>query len=52
VVQKIFSQQEYCEMLFSEIIAEETEDVAKVGNLKIEKVDGDTLIVSDVKSGD
>lgn len=52
VVQKIFSQQEYCEMLFSEIIAEETEDVAKVGNLKIEKVDSDTLIVSDVKSGD
>ena len=52
VVQKIFSQQEYCEMLFSEIIAEETEDVAKVGNLKIEKVDGDTLIVSDTKSGD
>jgi len=52
VVQKIFSQQEYCEMLFSEIIAEETEDVAKVGNLKIKKVDGDTLIVSDTKSGD
>jgi hypothetical protein len=52
VVQKIFSQQEYCEMLFSEIIAEETEDVAKVGNLEIEKVDDDTLIVSDVKSGD
>jgi hypothetical protein len=39
-------------MLFSEIIAEETEDVAKVGNLEIEKVDDDTLIVSDVKSGD
>ena len=52
VIQKIFSQQEYCEILFSEIIAEETEDVAKVGNLKIEKVDGDTLIVSDTKSGD
>lgn len=52
VVQKIFSQQEYCEMLFSEIIAEETEDVAKVGNLKIEKVDDDTLVVSDIKSGD
>jgi Cu+-exporting ATPase len=49
VVQKIFSQQEYCEMLFSEIIAEETEDVAKVGNLKIEKVDGDTLIAAPQK---
>lgn len=52
VVQKIFSQQEYCEMLFSEVIAEETEDVAQVGNLQIEKVDDDTLIVSDTKSGD
>lgn len=52
VIQKIFSQQEYCEMLFSEVIAEETEDVAKVGNLEIEKVGDDTLIVSDTKSGD
>lgn len=53
VIQKIFSQQEYCEMLFSDIInSEEAEDVAKVGNLKIEKIDDDTVIVSDLKSGD
>ena len=53
VIQKIFSQQEYCETLFSEIIAtEDVEDVAKVGNLKIEKVDEDTVIVSDLASGD
>ena len=53
VIQKIFSQQEYCEMLFSEVItSEEVEDVAKVGNLKIEKVDDDTVIVSDLESGD
>ena len=52
VIQKIFSQQEYCETLFSEIIAEETEDVAKVGNLKIEKLDDGTIIVTDTKSGD
>lgn len=53
VIQKIFSQQEYCEMLFSDIInSEEAEDVAKVGNLKIEKIDEDTVIVSDLKSGD
>ena len=53
VIQKIFSQQEYCEMLFSDVIAsEDVEDVAKVGNLKIEKVDDDTVIVSDLTSGD
>lgn len=40
-------------MLFSDIInSEEAEDVAKVGNLKIEKIDEDTVIVSDLKSGD
>ena len=53
VIQKIFSQQEYCEMLFSDVInSEDVEDVAKVGNLKIEKIDDDTVVVSDLKSGD
>ena len=53
VIQKIFSQQEYCEMLFSDVInSEDAEDVAKVGNLKIEKIDDDTVVVSDLKSGD
>lgn len=52
VVQRIFSDQAFCERLFSEVI--ESEDTAKVGDLKIEKVDGEdnTVVVTDETTGD
>ena len=51
VVLKIFSSQEFCERLFSEVI--ESEETAKVGSLKIEKVpEEDAVVVTDEKSGD
>lgn len=52
VVQRIFSDQVFCERIFSEVI--ETEDSAKVGNLKIEKLDDEenAVIVTDENSGD
>ena len=51
VVQKIFSDQLFCERLFSEVI--ESEDTAKVGDLKIEKVEGeDAVVVTDCETGD
>ena len=50
VVQRIFSDQEFCERLFSEVI--ESEETAKVGDLKIEKVDDDAVVVTDENSGD
>ena len=50
VVQRIFSDQIFCERLFSEVI--ESEDTAKVGDLKIEKVDDNAVVVTDENSGD
>lgn len=50
VVQRIFSDQYFMERLFSEVI--ESEETAKVGDLKIEKVDNDAVIVTDENSGD
>lgn len=52
VVQRIFSDQLFMERLFSEVI--ESEETAKVGDLKIEKVDGEenTIVVTDENSGD
>ena len=51
VVLRIFSDQEFCERLFSEVI--ESGDAAKVGDLKIDKVeDENAVIVTDVESGD
>ena len=52
VVQRIFSDQEYCERLFSEVI--ESEDTAKVGDLKIEKVPDQehTIVATDETTGD
>jgi hypothetical protein len=52
VVARIFSDQAYCERLFSEVI--ESQDTAKVGSLKIENVEGEdnTVIVTDENSGD
>lgn len=52
VVQKIFSDQDFCERIFSEVI--ESEKTAVVGDLKIEKVDGeeDTVVVTSESTGD
>lgn len=49
-VQRIFSDQMFCERIFSEVI--ESEETAKVGDLKIEKIDDDTVVVTDETTGD
>lgn len=52
VVLRIFSDQAYCERLFSEVI--ESEETAKVGDLLIEKVadEDNAVVVTDQNSGD
>ena len=50
VVQRIFSDQEFCERLFSEVI--ESEETAKVGDLKVEKVDDNSVVVTSESTGD
>lgn len=52
VVQKIFSDQEFCERIFAEVI--ESEDTAKVGDLKVEKdpSDENAVIVTSESTGD
>lgn len=52
VVLRIFSDQEYCERLFSEVI--ESEETAKVGDLKVEKLDDEenTVVVTNETTGD
>ncbi len=50
VVQRIFSDQAFCERLFSEVI--ESEDTAKVGDLKIEKTGENEVVVTDENTGD
>jgi len=50
VVLRIFSDQEFCERLFSEVI--ESEETAKVGDLKVEKVDDDSVVVTSETTGD
>lgn len=52
VVQRIFSDQEFCERLFSEVI--ESEETAKVGDLLVEKVadEENAVVVTDENSGD
>ena len=50
VVQRIFSDQEFCERIFSEVI--ESEETAKVGDLKIEKIDDDAVVVTNETTGD
>lgn len=51
-VLRIFSDQEYCERLFSEVI--ESEETAKVGDLKIEKLpdENNTVVVTNETTGD
>ena len=50
VVLRIFSDQEFCERIFSEVI--ESEETAKVGDLKVEKVDDDSVVVTSESTGD
>ena len=52
VVLRIFSDQEFCERLFSEVI--ESEETVKVGDLKIEKdaEDENSVIVTNETTGD
>ena len=51
VVLRIFSDQEFCERVFSEVI--ESEETAKVGDLKIEKAeDENAVIVTNETTGD
>ena len=50
VVERIFSDQEFCERIFSEVI--ESEDTAVVGDLKVEKVDDDAVVVTNETTGD
>ena len=49
-VQRIFSDQEFMERLFNEVI--ESEETAKVGDIKIEKIDDDTVLVTSEATGD
>ena len=50
VVLRIFSDQEFCERLFSEVL--ESEETAKVGDLKVEKVDDNSVVVTSEATGD
>lgn len=52
VIARIFSDQEFCERLFSEVI--ESEETAKIGDLKIEKLQDEenAVVVTDENSGD
>lgn len=51
VVQRIFSDQEFLERVFSEVI--ESEECAKVGDIKVEKIEGeDAVIVTSESTGD
>ena len=52
VVQRIFSDQIFCERLFSEVI--ESEETTKVGALKVEKVadEDNAVVVTDTTTGD
>lgn len=47
---KVFSDPEFFCQLFSEVLEEE--DPAVIGELKIEKIDDDTLVVTDLSTGD
>ena len=49
-VQRIFSDQEFMERIFNEVI--ESEETAKVGDIKIEKIDDDTVLVTSEATGD
>jgi len=50
VVLRIFSDQEFCERIFSEVI--DSEETAKVGDLKVEKVGDNEVVVTSESTGD
>ena len=52
IVQRIFTDQEFCERVFSEVI--ESEETAKIGELKVEKSEDEenTVIVTNETTGD
>lgn len=50
VIQRIYSDEDFCIRVFSEVL--ESEETATVGNLKVEKVDDDEIVVTDTESGD
>lgn len=49
-VLKIFSDQAFCERVFSEVL--ESEETANVGDLKVEKIGDDTVVVTSKATGD
>lgn len=49
-VLRIFNDQAYCERVFSEVL--EKEETANVGDLKVEKIDDDTVVVTSKSTGD
>ena len=49
-VQRIFSDQAFMERLFNEVI--ESEETAKVGDIKVEKIGEDTILVTSESTGD
>lgn len=49
-VQRIFSDQEFMERIFNEVI--ESEETVKVGDIKIEKIDDDSVLVTSEATGD
>lgn len=49
-MQRIFSDQEFMERIFNEVI--ESEETAKVGDIKVEKIDEDTVLVTSEATGD
>lgn len=50
VVLRIFSDQEFCERIFSEVL--ESEKTARVGDLKVEKLDDFSVVVTSESTGD
>lgn len=50
VLQRLFSDQIFMEKIFNEVI--ESEETAKVGDIKVEKIDDDTVLVTSEATGD
>ena len=50
VLQRLFSDQIFMEKIFNEVI--ESEETAKVGDIKVEKIDDDAVLVTSETTGD
>lgn len=50
VLQRLFSDQIFMEKIFNEVI--ESEETAKVGDIKVEKIDDDAVLVTSEATGD